>query len=172
MSEDVAKASTDDTRDAGKHRFPTEAEMKAGCLVVDRTWAFVKWQECFVGKEVVKWMIANGYATDKADAVHLGQDALEKGDIYYVGKDVKLIGPKPFKNSYLFYRWSGSEYWLDPGLNSKADGTSTAKYQLDPEGIVFQLAGPSFPVYQGAVPVKAFLSSAQHAVVYCVRRLG
>ena len=67
------------------HRFPTEVEMKQHGLIQDRIWMFKTWKECFVAKDIVTFMVDNGYATDAKHAVELAQEEVKRGNIYYLG---------------------------------------------------------------------------------------
>ena len=46
---------------------------------------FKTWKECFVAKEVVSFMVTNGFATSPKHAVELAQEQVKQGKIYYLG---------------------------------------------------------------------------------------
>ena len=72
---------------AARHnRFPTEKEMQQANLIQDRIWMFKTWKECFVAKDAVSFMVANGYADNAKHAVELAQEQVKEGKIYYLGE--------------------------------------------------------------------------------------
>jgi len=173
MAEAAAAATAAaDTESNGQH-FPSQGEMRKHGFIQDRMWMLVQWKECFVGKDIVRFMVQNGLADDATAAVAMGQKLLQEGKIYYAG--VKYL-PKlnNFKNAYLFYRWAGSEYWLtDDYLKGDKKGKSLRieNYQV-PEGAkAIQL----FDASDDFVPTEVEIASIfaeRNTVVFCVRRPG
>lgn len=90
--------------------FPTESQMRMGGLIKDRVWLFKTWKQCFVGQEVVRWMMSVGLADSPKQAVALGQGMVNARKIYWLGSK-----KFPFQNAFIFYRWAGSEYWKNGG---------------------------------------------------------
>ncbi len=43
-----------------------------GVAVKDRTWFFRKYSRCFVGADLVTWIIENGFAKTRDEAVFIG----------------------------------------------------------------------------------------------------
>ncbi len=71
----------------------------------DRQYGFPAktYEHCFVGREAVTRMIEKGMATDKDDAVRLGNVMLQAGIFHHVQR------AHAFKNEYLFYRFASDE---------------------------------------------------------------
>lgn len=155
------------------HDFLSEGEMRKNGLIKDRTWMFTKWREVFVGQDVVSFMVNNGLAADAKAAVATGQKLLEEGKIYYVG--AKYF-PKlnRFKNTFLFYRWTGSEYWLSgdyvksdkKGKNMKIDN-----YKIPKHATTIQLFDTSDDFIPTEVVIEN-LFSEYNTLIFCVRRPG
>jgi len=89
MEEDFVKSIVKDLRD--------HLEVK------DRTYRLKTYPQCFVGAEAVTYLLSSGYATTEEDAVSLGEGLREMDVFDHVTKD------HPFKNEYLFYRFSEDE---------------------------------------------------------------
>ena len=70
------------------HGFLSQAEMAEAGLIRDRSYASLKWKDCFVGEEVVNYMVRHGRATGMREAVQLGQEILTQGKFHYVGRSV------------------------------------------------------------------------------------
>ena len=70
------------------HGFLSQAEMAKAGLIQDRSYASLKWKDCFVGEEVVKYMVQHGRTSSIRETVQLGQELLTQGKFYYVGRSV------------------------------------------------------------------------------------
>jgi len=155
------------------HHFLSEGEMRKNGLIQDRTWMFTKWREVFVGQDVVSFMVNNGLAADAEAAVAKGQKLLEEGKIYYVG--VKYF-PKlnRFKNTFLFYRWTGSEYWLSDDYvksDKKGKNMKIDNYKIPKHATTIQLFDTSDDFIPTEVEIEN-LFSEYNTVIFCVRRPG
>lgn len=154
------------------HHFPSEGEMRKNGFIKDRMWMFTKWREVFVGKDIVKFMVKTGLAADARAAVAMGQKLLEEGKIYYVGVN---YFPKlnVFKNTFLFYRWRGSEYWLSDDYISSKEGKklTIAEYKIPPGAKAIQLFDSSEHFIPTEVEISHLFAEIS-TLVFCVRRPG
>ena len=64
--------------------------VKAG-LIQDRSYASLKWKDCFIGEEVVKYMVQHGRTSSIRETVQLGQELLTQGKFHYVGRSVDYL---------------------------------------------------------------------------------
>ncbi|MEM8612961.1 MAG: hypothetical protein AAGF93_13155 [Cyanobacteria bacterium P01_H01_bin.105] len=69
-----------------------------GIAIEDRRYNFKTYPKCFVGSEVVQWLMANVSLT-QTEAIRVGQRMLQKGIIQHV------VNEQDFKDDYLFYRF-------------------------------------------------------------------
>ncbi|MDJ0784669.1 MAG: FAD-containing oxidoreductase [Desulfosarcinaceae bacterium] len=86
--------------------------------IQDRTYGIPPktYKTCFVGREAVAAMVADGIAGDAADAIRIGNMLLEAGVFHHVHQD------HPFEDKYLFYRFAQDE---DHGqVARRADGST------------------------------------------------
>lgn len=155
------------------HHFPSEGEMRKHGFIKDRWWMFATWREVFVGKHIVKFMVQKGLAANAKAAVAMGQKLVQEGKIYYVGLQYfpKLNN---FKNTMLFFRWAGSEYWLSDDYvkgNKKGKSLRIEDYQIPQHAKVIQLFDGSDHFIPTEVEIASVFSDV-FTVVYCVRRPG
>eukprot|EP01130_Rhizamoeba_saxonica_P007041 TRINITY_DN2820_c0_g1_i2.p1 TRINITY_DN2820_c0_g1~~TRINITY_DN2820_c0_g1_i2.p1 ORF type:complete len:553 (-),score=142.32 TRINITY_DN2820_c0_g1_i2:442-2100(-) len=73
---------------------------ETGISIKNRTWMLKKWKNCFVGKDMVIWLIEADYAQDVDEALAIGNDLLSRGLMSHV------TGDHAFKNEDLFYRFA------------------------------------------------------------------
>ena len=78
-------------------------EMKEGVEVKDRRHRFKHYAVCFVGKDMVQWLISNFYASTVDEAIEIGNYFIENNVFHHVMRDHWL------KNKYLFYRFEDDE---------------------------------------------------------------
>jgi len=64
----------------------------------DRTYKFKTYRDCFVGSEAVDFLVENGLAADRGEAVQIGQCVLSE-----VGAFRHVTGEHTFMDEYLFY---------------------------------------------------------------------
>lgn len=69
-----------------------------GIEIKDLNFRFKTYRKCFVGSDLIKWLI-NNYKTTKSEALKLGQDLIEEKIVHHVTDD------HDFKDEYLFYRF-------------------------------------------------------------------
>jgi len=48
-------------------------------LVHDRKYHLTTYKQCFIGKEFVDWLLNNGEATSRSEAIEIGKKMLEAG---------------------------------------------------------------------------------------------
>jgi hypothetical protein len=75
-------------------------------LIKDRkygTFITQTYTNCFVGNEVVTWMVEKGIAADRPDAVKMGCELVRNGKIHHVCDD------HHFEDGFLFYRFLSDE---------------------------------------------------------------
>lgn len=78
------------------------AALKAGVEIKDRKYRLTLYKECFVGSEAVDFMVSQGVARSRSDAVKLGNALIADFHIIeHVTRDHE------FKDDYLFYRFIG-----------------------------------------------------------------
>eukprot|EP00047_Mylnosiga_fluctuans_P022565 m.122003 g.122003 ORF g.122003 m.122003 type:complete len:1345 (+) comp9305_c0_seq3:42-4076(+) len=71
-----------------------------GCIIGTRTYLMKSYKQCFVGSELVDWLLAEGDVRDRAEGVQLGQTLLLAGFIEHV------VVEHEFKDKHLFYRFA------------------------------------------------------------------
>lgn len=71
-----------------------------GIPVKTRMWHFKKFERCFVGSELVAWMLKKGLAHNEGNAVRIGEKLRQKKIFEHV------TSQHPFQNEYLFYRFT------------------------------------------------------------------
>ncbi|SPQ95310.1 unnamed protein product (mitochondrion) [Plasmodiophora brassicae] len=72
-------------------------------LVANRTYNFIMYESCFVGSELVDWIISKGYCDNREDAAAIGSALFEKGAIRQVD-EVGARCPPGFHDGLFFYR--------------------------------------------------------------------
>jgi len=73
-------------------------EIKKSNLIKKRSYKIWVYDNCFVGEEIVQWLIKSGKAKDVESALPIGQGLLDHRLAHHVADD------HAFKNEYLFYR--------------------------------------------------------------------
>ena len=109
------------------------AEVSAAGLVADRSYRLGTYKQCFVGSELVDWMIETSRASSREEAVRMGQTMVLTGVCHHVCRDHR------FKDEYLFFRLiehehdtkrfgglSVSDFWFTSIMHGplEADGKS------------------------------------------------
>mmetsp|Transcript_21277 Transcript_21277/g.30773 ORF Transcript_21277/g.30773 Transcript_21277/m.30773 type:complete len:665 (-) Transcript_21277:99-2093(-) len=79
------------------------AKLRAHVDIRDRVYHFKTYEQCFIGEDAVRYMIADGIAGTKAEAVLIGNLLVDFGYIFHVTRDHN------FKNEFLFYRFQDDE---------------------------------------------------------------
>jgi len=75
-----------------------------GISISDRNYHGKVYKKCFIGSDMVDWLLKNGFASTREDAVRLGNDLLKHNVFRHVTSD------HDFKDEYLFYRFIEDEY--------------------------------------------------------------
>ena len=70
-----------------------------GITVKERRFMFKVFPHCFVGSEAVHWLIINGFAKSREEALNIGNMLMFLGDIAHVTKE------KHFEDKYEFYKF-------------------------------------------------------------------
>lgn len=70
-----------------------------GVVIKDRCYFLRKYHTCFVGSEAVDWFISSGFASNRAEAVDVGQSLLDIDLIHHV------VDEHHFEDRGLFYRF-------------------------------------------------------------------
>jgi len=96
-------------------------EIHRADLIKDRSHHLKKYPKSFLGSDVVKFFLDQGYASNVREAESLGQQLMDADLIHHVTDD------HPFKNENLFYRFREDD-------KQKGKGPSVAK--LTKEGVV------------------------------------
>ncbi len=78
----------------------------AGVALDERRYRLTRYPNCFVGTEAVDWLV-RGYGLGRGEAVELGQQLIDRGEICHVVKE------QPFLDAELFYRFGGSDPRLE-----------------------------------------------------------
>eukprot|EP01095_Lingulamoeba_sp_RSL-Kostka_P006086 TRINITY_DN1883_c0_g4_i1.p1 TRINITY_DN1883_c0_g4~~TRINITY_DN1883_c0_g4_i1.p1 ORF type:complete len:268 (+),score=62.57 TRINITY_DN1883_c0_g4_i1:58-861(+) len=93
-----------------------------GLVVKDRSYKFKTYPSCFIGSELVDYLICEGIANDRIEAVFIGQQLIDYNLIHHV------LDNHPFKDDYLFFRFRDD----DPiGLKLSKPGPSVASLLSD-----------------------------------------
>ncbi|NES99046.1 MAG: mechanosensitive ion channel protein [Sphaerospermopsis sp. SIO1G2] len=95
----------------------TKMRNVGGIRIEDRRHKLRTYHRCFVGKEVVAWLIEN-LKLSHNQAILLGQKLMDEKWIHHVTNDHK------FKDEYLFYRF----YWDEKSANQLLNGNAIKKY--------------------------------------------
>lgn len=77
--------------------------MKEAIVVKNRKHYFKTYENCFLGTDMVQWLISNGHAENIDEAIELGDFLIEKNVFHHVVRDHGL------KNKQLFYRFDIDE---------------------------------------------------------------
>lgn len=90
---DMSRISLEEALEVSQH-----LKSDQGIEIKNRWYHFKSYKECFVGSELVAWLMENREAT-ATEAIALGQNLLEHKIIVHVCND------HTFKNDFLFYRF-------------------------------------------------------------------
>lgn len=74
-----------------------------GVHVTHRTWRMKKYPNCFIGSELVTWLVENTETKNRKSAVTLGEHLRRKGAFYHVASSHE------FQDGVLFYRFTTDE---------------------------------------------------------------
>ncbi|KAL7532121.1 hypothetical protein ACHAXR_004452, partial [Thalassiosira sp. AJA248-18] len=75
-------------------------QFRAGVEIKDRKYRFSTYRTCFVGKDAVSFMVQDGLASSREEAVQLGQSIMTELNLFeHVERDHE------FKDDFLFYRF-------------------------------------------------------------------
>lgn len=102
-----------------KSKYTTEiiddvaSQMRNGVDIKDRRHYFKLYPACFLGSDLVSWMIENNHGEDIDEAIEIGNYFMEHNVFHHVLRDHKL------KNQNLFYRFEVDE--TDRGHADKED---------------------------------------------------
>lgn len=93
--------------------------MKSGLEIKDRKWRLRTYTSCFIGspifsdlrftilgEEAVNWLVLNGFASTREEAVLCGRDLMSLGLIKHVTED------KDFRDGFFFYRFVVSSEFM------------------------------------------------------------
>lgn len=86
-----------------------EMQKENGISIKARRYKLKLYQRCFLGNEVVDWLVAK-LKISRTDAVKLGQKMIDKNIFHHVADE------HPFKDEQLFYRFyedEGKSIWTD-----------------------------------------------------------
>ena len=76
-------------------------QFRAGVELKDRKYHLTTYQNCFVGREAVNFLINNGLANSRKEAVLLGQSIMTELSLFeHVTRDHE------FKDDYLYYHFA------------------------------------------------------------------
>eukprot|EP00959_Pyramimonas_sp_CCMP1952_P162245 3392386-Pyramimonas_sp.AAC.1 len=78
--------------------FQHAVQMANELEICDRTFHFRTYENCFIGKDAVTWLVRTRTVLDRVEAVQLGEQMVEAGFIYHV------LGEHDFKDMNLYYR--------------------------------------------------------------------
>lgn len=115
-----AKPAQEQASLAARDLIDLAAQLRAAFDVRDRRYGLPprNYPKCFVGTEAVQQMINGGFAIDADDAVRIGNLLLQAGEFSHV------LNEHPFKNEFLFYRFSAD---ADHGKSArKPDGSKVS----------------------------------------------
>jgi len=103
-------------------------------LVKDRTYKLKKYPRCFIGSEVVFYLMSTPYADSIQEAENVGQQLMD-ADLFH-----HVLDAHSFKNGNFYYRFREDEE--DKGTGPSVakvtkEGTVTAEGYLDLKGTIF-----------------------------------
>jgi len=84
-----------------------EREMRKAGLVADRRHNLLTYKNCFIGRELVDWLISRSIAFSRSEARMIGDRLFDAGRIRHV------VDQHRFEDNYLFYRFLSDEPALD-----------------------------------------------------------
>mmetsp|Transcript_4884 Transcript_4884/g.21053 ORF Transcript_4884/g.21053 Transcript_4884/m.21053 type:complete len:558 (-) Transcript_4884:247-1920(-) len=101
-------------------------EADGGVAIEDRRWRLLTYQMCFVGSELVDWLVKNVEGNiDRTEAVELGQKLLDAGILHHVMRS------EPFADDYYFYRFQEDEQTSVLNMKRVWDSTRKARFAVD-----------------------------------------
>ena len=89
-------------------------------LIQDRKYHLTTYKTCFVGSQLVDWLVQKGEASGREEAVQLGRELLDAGMLAHVCYD------HHFKDDYLFYRFKCDEKDKSNGFLNRLSLKSTS----------------------------------------------
>jgi Domain found in Dishevelled, Egl-10, and Pleckstrin (DEP) len=95
--------------------------------ILDRSFRFKQYPQCFVGSEAIDWLVGH-YKLTRPQAVRLGEKIMATGLFRHVTDD------QPFRDGYFFYRFEAQ-----PGQPREIRDIST----LDSRAVAAQMRGPT-----------------------------
>lgn len=102
-------------------------QFRAGVVIKDRMYHLKKYKQCFIGKEAVDFLLREGVASTREEAVELGQSIMTELSIFeHVARDHE------FKDDYLFYRFVESGERGDIAINKDTGKKFDWSDYLDP----------------------------------------
>lgn len=87
-----------------------EIKSESGVVIKDRCYLFKTYLTCFIGYELVDWLVKSGHAKTREEAVKLGESLLSANLIHHV------VDRHHFKDQYLFYRFLEDDVASDPSV--------------------------------------------------------
>lgn len=92
----------------------------------DRRWRLLTYPKCFVGQEMVDWLMEHvDGEIDRAEAVRLGQKLLDAGIMHHVTKS------EPFADEYYFYRFQEDEQTSILNMKKLWDSNRRVRHAVD-----------------------------------------
>lgn len=76
------------------------ADNQNGVEVKDRKYHLRTYLQCFVASEAVDWMLKNGLARTREEAITTGEKLVDESYIEHV------VLPQSFKDAYLFFKFT------------------------------------------------------------------
>jgi hypothetical protein len=113
---------------------------KKGVQIKNRRYFLKTYENCFIGKELVTWIVKNiSRIKSREDAVSLGEELMEEGYFDHVVKE------HPFKDSEYYYRFQIDEKKLQ---NSFFSPNTKATSWLDTKKMAMQKLSQDFLTLQ------------------------
>lgn len=85
--------------DVNQELTPIASAMHRAIVVKDRSYRLKKYKQCFLGQDVVAWLLSSGNCVDIEDALRIGNEMIGCGLFSNVTSEHLL------KNAKVFYRW-------------------------------------------------------------------
>ncbi len=105
--DDDDRSSTSTTSTSGDEMYGLREVSKAlesGLEVKDRKWHLRTYADCFIGTDAVDFLIINGYARTRADAVKLGRKVASSLNLFH-----HVTGDHLLEDDLLYYRFSSEK---------------------------------------------------------------
>eukprot|EP00188_Purpureofilum_apyrenoidigerum_P000290 Plantae.Rhodophyta-Purpureofilum_apyrenoidigerum.ctg11204.p1 GENE.Plantae.Rhodophyta-Purpureofilum_apyrenoidigerum.ctg11204~~Plantae.Rhodophyta-Purpureofilum_apyrenoidigerum.ctg11204.p1 ORF type:complete len:557 (-),score=72.25 Plantae.Rhodophyta-Purpureofilum_apyrenoidigerum.ctg11204:323-1993(-) len=97
-----------------------------GVKIEDRRWNFRQYSKCFIGAELVNWLIDNvDGSLEREDAVEMGQNLLNAGILHHVTKS------ESFADQHYFYRFQEDEETSILNMKRVWDSNRRARNAVD-----------------------------------------